>query len=284
MIDNIHQQTGYGIRLICHVLALPRSSYYHAATPSERQLDDAELSQTISKLFHQHMGRYGVRRVCATLREQGITVCADRVRRLMKEAKLKAYQPRTFVPRTSDGRADSPSPNLLLGRCLPAKPNEVWVSDFTYIPCGSGYVYLCVVMDLCSRRIVGWSLADHMRAELVADALSSALASRRFTQGMIFHSDRGSQYASKAFRKLLDTSGMRQSMSARANPYHNAWSESVIGTLKAEMLRGGHFMTLADARLEISAYIDGYYNTQRIHSSLKYLSPSAFEIKIAAAA
>jgi putative transposase len=159
-------------------------------------------------------------------------------------------------------------------------------------------------MDLCSRRVVGWTVADHMRSSLVSDPLQQAIATRRNTQGIIVHSDRGSQYGSKAFRKLLQTAGMVQSMSAKANPYHNAWSESVIGTLKAEMLRDGHFITLADARLEIGDYIDTYYNTQRLHcfaaltlraafgwpsslrfgSSVNYLPPATFEAKLLSAA
>lgn len=284
MILSIHEQTGHSLRSICEVLTLPRSSFYHAAKATPRQLDDQKLSQAICELFARHQRRYGVRRICATLLAEGIVVSADRVRRLMAHAGLKAHQPRTFVPRTSDGRADSPSANLLLERRLPLKPNEVWVSDFTYIPCGSGYVYLCIVMDLCSRRVIGWSLADHMRAELVTGALQNALSSRRSTQGIIFHSDRGSQYGSKALRKMLEVASMRQSMSARANPYHNAWSESVIGTLKGEMLRGGRFLTIDDARIEIAAYLDGYYNTHRIHSSLNYVTPATFEANIASAA
>jgi transposase InsO family protein len=202
----------------------------------------------------------------------------------MAAAGLKAYQPRTFVPRTSDGRADAPSPNLLIERAAPIKPNEVWVSDFTYIACGSSFIYLCIVMDLYSRRVVGWSLADHMRTDLVTDALRCATQARGKTKGLIFHSDRGSQYASKAFRKLLQEAGIQQSMSARANPYHNAWSESVIGTLKAEMLRGGRFLTIEDARIELTAYIDGYYNTHRMHSSLNYTTPCSFEAKNLSAA
>lgn len=284
MIDQISAQTGHGVRRICVVLSLPRSSYYHAATPTTRQIDDQHLTELITKIFVEHKRRYGTRRIHAELVAQGTDCCIDRVRRLMRQAGLHAYQPRSFIPTTSDGRADSPSPNLLLLRPAPLQPNEVWVSDFTYIPCGASFIYLCVVMDLCSRRVVGWSLTDHMRSDLTTEALRSALASRRHTKGLLLHSDRGSQYASKAFRLLLTKAGLKQSMSARANPYHNAWSESVIGTLKSEMLRGGRFLTLRDAQLEIGDYIDGYYNTQRRHSSLNYLSPTAFEAQMASAA
>jgi putative transposase len=138
-------------------------------------------------------------------------------------------------------------------------------------------------MDPYSRRIVGWSLTNHMRAELVTDALKNALASRSDTKGLIFHSDRGSQYGSQACRDMLRLADLRQSMSAIANPYDNAWSESVIVTFKREVLRDGHFLTLEDAYLETSAYLDGYYNTHRLHSSLNYQTPAHFERLIALA-
>ena len=195
----------------------------------------------------------------------------------MAERGLKALQPKTYVPRTSDGRADLPSPNLVLDQPLPTQPNQVWAGDITFIPTASGWLYLAVVIDLCSRKIVGWALADHLRAQLVGDALQQALGSRRPDPTLIFHSDRGSQYGSGLFRQLLRQAGLRQSMSARAKPYHNAWTESFIGTLKTEMLQGGSFLTAADAKTELFAYIESYYNTHRKHSSLTYQSPTHFE-------
>ena len=154
---------------------------------------------------------------------------------IMAQRGLRAIQSKNFFPKTSDGRADRPSPNLLSGQPFPVAPNRAWAGDIPFIPTSAGWLYLAVVIDLCSRRIVGWSLADHMRSQLVVDALSQALQSR-LSKGTIFHSDRGSQYGSAAFRSLLNKAGMGQSMSARANPYDNAWTESFIGTLKLEML------------------------------------------------
>lgn len=145
----------------------------------------------------------------------------------------------------------------------------------------AGWLYLAVVIDLCTRRIVGWSLADNMRGELAVDALNQALANRQPGSGLIFHSDRGSQYASGHYRRILQDSGIIQSMSARANPYHNAWTELFRGTLKSEMLQGGCFMDDQDSRTELFAYIESYYNTQRKHSSINYLSPDQFEAQIA---
>ena len=283
MIHLIAQSTGHSVRRICESLQVPRSSYYHAAAPTESQRSDAQMSQAIGTLFHQHRRRYGYRRIWKQLAADGITCAPDRVRRLMQERGLIAIQPKTYVPQTSDGRADLPSPNLLLDQPLPSQPNEVWAGDITFIPCGEKWLYLAVVIDLCSRRIVGWALADHLRSDLVVHAMQQAIASRRHTTGLIFHSDRGSQYGSRAFRDLLRRAGMRQSMSARANPYHNAWTESFMGTLKAEMLQNGRFINASDARAEIFAFIDGYYNTQRLHSSLNYRTPSHFEADLALA-
>jgi len=194
----------------------------------------------------------------------------------MAQRALRALQPKNFLPKTSDGRADKPSANLLSGQPLPAVPNQAWAGDITFIPVNGRWLYLAVVIDLCSRRIVGWSLADHMRSDLVLDALRQALQTRS-AKDAIFHSDRGSQYGSAPFRAALAKAGLRQSMSARANPYDNAWTESFIGTLKHEMLQGGCFENASDARTEIFEYIEAYYNTHRKHSSLGYKTPSQFE-------
>lgn len=281
MIHHIAQQTGHSVRLICQGLQVPRSSYYHAMKTTQSQLGDQQMGHAIATIFHKHRRRYGYRRIWKQLAIQGILCAPDRVRRLMCEHGLKALQPKTYVPHTSDGRADRPSPNLLINQPLPDHPNEVWAGDITYIPCGQKWLYLAVVIDLCSRRIVGWALADHMRSDLVVDAMKQALSSRSHTRNLIFHSDRGSQYGSRALRDVLKLAGMRQSMSARANPYHNAWTESFMDTLKAEMLQDGCFMDAYDARTEIFAFIDSYYNTQRLHSSLNYKTPHQFETEIA---
>jgi putative transposase len=280
MIGDIHHATGHGIRPICATLRVPRSSYYHAAVPTPSQVSDHQTGEVIEAIFKRHRRRYGYRRIWQELTDQGLVCAPDRVRRIMTERGLKALQPKTYIPRTSDGRADKPSPNLLLGQPLPEKPNQAWAGDITFIPTATGWLYLAVVIDLCSRKIVGWSLANHMRAQLVTDALQQALGSRPGIGDTIFHSDRGSQYGSGAYRELLAKAGMRQSMSARANPYHNAWTESFMGTLKTEMLQDGSFIDGGDARTEIFEYIEAYYNTHRRHSSLGYLTPVQFEAQI----
>ena len=280
MIDEIRSTTGRGIRPICEALGVPRSSYYHAAEPTATERSDRQIGDHIEAIFRRHRRRYGHRRIWRELADLDIVCAPSRVRRLMAERGLKAIQPKTFVPRTSDGRADQPSPNLLAGKELPDRPDRVWAGDNTFIPTAAGWLYLAVVIDLCTRRIVGWSLARHMRAGLVSRALKQALEKRRPRAGLIFHSDRGSQYGSGEYRTMLAQAGVLQSMSARANPYHNAWTESFMGTLKAEMLQGGYFTDQNDARTEIFDFIEAYYNTHRKHSSLDYRTPAQFEANL----
>jgi transposase InsO family protein len=279
MITLIAQKTGGSIRRVCQVLGEARSSFYHASTPTATQVADAGLGELIETVFRRHRRRYGYRRVGEELSDRGVTCAPARVRRLMAQRALHALQPKNFLPKTSDGRADKPSANLLCAQTLPEVPDQAWAGDITFIPTSTGWLYLAVVIDLCSRRIVGWSLADHMRSDLVLEALRQALQTRP-ANATIFHSDRGSQYGSAPFRKALAQAGLRQSMSARANPYDNAWTESFIGTLKHEMLQGGCFETAADARIEIFEYIEGYYNTHRKHSALGYQTPIQFEAQI----
>jgi putative transposase len=279
MIELVAQQTGGSIRQVCTVLGEARSSFYHAATPTATQVADVDLGELIETVFRRHRKRYGYRRVAEELSDRGVACAPARIRRLMDQRGLRALQPKNFVPKTSDGRADKPSPNLLSGQPLPAAPDRAWAGDITFIPTSAGWLYLAVVIDLCSRRIVGWSLADHLRSDLVLAALHQALQTRPVDR-TIFHSDRGSQYGSTPFRKALTKAGLRQSMSARANPYDNAWTESFIGTLKHEMLQGGCFQNAADARTEIFEYIEGYYNTHRKHSSIGYQTPVQFEAQL----
>jgi putative transposase len=279
MIQLVAQKTGGSIRRVCAVLGEARSSFYHASTPTATQLADVALSELIEALFRRHRRRYGYRRLFQELSDRGVICAPARIRRIMAHRALHAIQPKTFLPKTSDGRADKPSPNLIAGMPLHNLPDRAWAGDITFIPTSDGWLYLAVVIDLCSRRIVGWSLADHMRSDLVLDALLQALQTRS-SSGTIFHSDRGSQYASTSFRKALARAGLRQSMSARANPYQNAWTESFIGTLKLEMLQDGCFENAHDARTEIFDYIEGYYNTHRKHSAIGYKTPSQFQAQI----
>lgn len=280
MIDSIRAKTGGGIREICRVLKVPRSSYYHAETETPTAASDRELTQIITGIFNSHLRRYGYRRIHSDLVDLEITCAPARVRRLMAENGLRALQPRSFTPRTSDGRADAPSPNLVAAGPKPTSPHRAWAGDITHIPVAGGWAYLAVVIDLCTRRIVGWSLADNMCAGLVTAALGQALETTSVAPDLIFHSDRGSQYGSRLFRSQLAGITAKQSMSGRANPYDNAWTESVIGTIKRELVQGGCFEDIDDARTALFEYIDGYYNTRRKHSSIGYITPNQCEKKL----
>lgn len=279
MILQLRLETRASIRQICMALELPRSSFYHAAEATASQAEDLRLGRLIEEIFKRNRRRYGYRRIAQELQDHGIACAPARLRRLMRLRGLRAIQPKNYLPKTSDGRADRPSANLLARQPLPKRPNQAWAGDITFIPTTSQWLYLAVVIDLGSRRIPGWSLDTHMRSDLVVHALNQALQSRpaAAAKGTLFHSDRGSQYGSGAFRAALAAADMRQSMSARANPYDNAWTESFMGTLKREMLQGGCFENAADARLELFEYIEGYYNNQRKHSAIGYLTPNQFE-------
>ncbi|HEY1048987.1 MAG TPA: IS3 family transposase, partial [Prosthecobacter sp.] len=189
MIQQLQSQTQASIRQICHVLELPRSSFYHAAVATPTQLEDRRLSALIAEIFKRNRRRYGYRRIDQELKDHDIVCAPARLRRIMRLSGLRAIQPKNYLPKTSDGRADRPSPNLLAQQPMPAKPNEAWAGDITFIPTSSRWLYLAVVIDLGSRRIIGWSLDTHMRSELVVSALQQALQARpqARSQQTLFH-------------------------------------------------------------------------------------------------
>lgn len=271
------QQQEYSVQLLCQTFHVSRSAYY-AWLKGESHQQKASDQQLIVA-FYEHRRRYGVRRLVAELRAKGVNIGYHKARRIMKQHGLKAIQPRSFIPRTTDSRHSyAISPNLLIVRSFPVKVNEVWVGDITYIPLyGSNWAYLAVWMDLYSRKIIGWHLADHMREELVVSALKKALQLRSVEKGMIIHSDRGGQYAGNKFRKILQQNHILQSMSRADNPYDNAFMESCFSRFKAELLGDGIFENIEDAQTEIFEYIEMYYNSVRRHSSLGYICPVAFE-------
>jgi transposase InsO family protein len=273
------QEAYYPIQVLCQVMQVSRSAYYQYLTPQHCKIDNQQVEEKVTAVFRAHKRRYGIRRICAELKENQIQVGKHKCRGIMRKYDLKAIQPRSFVPRTTQSRHPYQiSPNLLLDREAPVKPAEVWVGDITYLPLSEGrWAYLAVWMDLYTRRIVGWQLEGHMREELVITALNKALATRRIEPGLIVHSDRGGQYAGGAFRKLLVKRKMEQSMSRADDPYDNATMESFFSRLKAELLEDGMFENMEDARTEVFEYIEMYYNTQRKHSSLNYQSPTEYE-------
>jgi putative transposase len=230
--------------------------------------------------FIQNLKRYGSRRIKESLKQKGIKIGRRKVAEIMRREGLRAIQPPKFIPRTTDsGHGKRVSPNLLLGQPKPSKPNSVWVSDITYMPLKGGkWAYLCVWMDLYSRQIVSWQLGENMQESLVREPLERALLKRRVTSGMIVHSDRGGQYLSHKMKKLIKTFKLKQSMSRADDPYDNAWAESFWSRLKAELnMPKGGYESLERLKTVLFEYIDGYYNTRRLHSSLNYLNPVAFE-------
>ena len=237
------------------------------------------MEQKIIDTFHEHKRRYGSRRISKSLGNKGEKASRYKVSKTLRQYGLKAIQPRSFVPKTTNSRHTYQiSPNLLLDRPKPGKPNEIWVGDITFIPLSGGnWCYLSVFMDLFSRRIVGWQLDDNMKETLVTATLNKAIGSRKINKDLIIHSDRGGQYGGKMFRTIIKKRKMLQSMSRADNPYDNAFMELCFSRFKAELLQDGIFETIEDAQTEIFEYIEMYYNTLRLHSSLDYQSPDEYE-------
>lgn len=270
---------GFAVARLCEVLGVHRSLYYgwRAGRSSRRATEDDELKPIVQEIFWEHRRRYGARRISRELAGRDRRCGAKRVGRLLRELELKAIQPKSYRPRTTDSRHRLGfSPNLLLDSPPPTEVNQVWVGDISYIPLrGGGYLYLALLLDMYSRRIVGWDLRDHMKESLVAAVLRQAIKQRRPPADLIHHTDRGGQYAGQAYRQMLARAGMRQSMSRAANVYDNVFMESCFGTIKTELEMNCYENDRA-ARTEIGPYIR-YYNTRRRHSSLDYQTPDQFE-------
>jgi putative transposase len=268
---------------LCDTLEVSRAGYYawQSAEDTVRRQRDRELTPLIYDIFWQHKRRYGARRIALELAARGQPCGVDRVARLMKILDLRAIQPQSYRPRTT--RSDHSlgySPNLLLDLRPPIDINCIWVGDITYIPLrGRRFLYLAMLLDLCSRRIVGWKLDDHMMEPLVLGALQQAIRARQPPPELIHHTDRGGQYAGHDYRGLLRRAVMRQSMSRKGNCYDNAFIESCFGTIKTE-LEMTEYEDSHHAHREIASYL-AYYNYERRHSSLNYLTPAQFEARLA---
>lgn len=264
---------------MCKVLGVSRSGYYAwvKREPSQRAKDNEELSAKIVEIFNDSRGTYGSPRITEELEAQGFEVDRKRVARLMTKMGLSADLKPKF--RVADTEPTSELAANVLDRQFEVdEPDRVWVSDITYIWTAVGWLYLAVVIDLYSRRIVGWAMADHMRAELVLEALSVALGSRKPSDdGLLFHSDQGAQYTATRVREALDTEGITCSMSRRGNCWDNAVAESFFATLKREHVYRKIFLTHEDAKISIAEWIGIFYNSQRRHSTIDYCSPVEYE-------
>jgi len=281
-IDMMRQQ--YPLKCLCETLDVSRSCFYDWERGRTHIIDQTHqnVEDQIIAVFRQNKRRYGSRRIVAELSHMGVTAGPYRVRKVLSAKGLKAIQPRSFVPRTTDSRHPYPiSPNLLAARPFLTSINEVWVGDITYIPMSDGsFRYLSVWMDLYSRKVIGWDLQDHMKEPLVIASLEKALAVRKVTDKRIIHSDRGGQYAGTEFRRIIDKHKLFQGMCDTGDPYGNPHMESHFSRFKAELLEGGAFDSAEDSQTEIFEFIEMYYNTTRLHSSLGYLSPNNFEQKL----
>jgi putative transposase len=265
---------------LCAALGVSRAGYYawRERAPSGRSRANARLLEEIQNLRQGEEVCYGSPRMTEELKERGHACSENRVARLMRAHGLQAQVRPRWVPRTTDSDHDEPiAPNRLAQRAAPDGPNQVWLQDITYVLTGQGWLYLALVLDRWSRKIVGWAMADHLRSELVVSALQMAQTQRRPGQGLLVHSDRGVQYASRETRAYLEEQGWQASMSRTGNPYDNAWMESAIGKLKSEVLGRSVPADHATARQQLFAGIECWYNQRRRHSALNYQSPVAFE-------
>ena len=263
---------------MCRVLEVSTSGYYawRSRPASKRTQQDAVLLRSIRTIHAASRETYGVPRVYRELRDAGIDAGRDRVARLMRRAGLQGVSRRRFVTTTRRDEASRPAPDLVERRFEAVGPNRLWVADITYVPTWAGFLYLAMVLDVFSRKVVGWAMATHLRSELVLDALQMATRQRQ-PESVIHHSDQGCQYTSIAFGKRCEQLGVRPSMGSVGDAYDNAMAESFFATLECELLDRTRFQTQAEARMAVFEWIEGWYNPQRRHSSIGYLSPNEFE-------
>ena len=270
----------HDIQVLCAVFEVSRSGFYGWRTgrKSARAQRDEALREQIVAIHSRHRGVYGSPRVTVELRAQGEHVARKRVARLMREHRLRGRQQGRYRVRTTDSAHDQPiAPNRLLKSSAPTRSNQVWRADITYVPTDEGWLYVAGVLDQVSRRLVGWAMSDSLDTNLPLAALRMALQQRRPPPGLIHHSDRGCQYASADYSRVLRQHGVVASMSRRANCYDNATMEAFWSTLKNELVHRRRFANRTEARTALFDYIEAFYNRSRRHSALGYLSPLDFE-------
>lgn len=267
----------HSVRRVCAVLGVSPSGYYARRRRQEtrRAREDRQLKQRILSIHAEMKGRYGTPRIERSLRRQGVRTSRKRVARLRRELGLRARTPRRYRVTTDSNHSQPPAPNLLQRRFEAPEPDQTWVGDITYLSTTEGWLYLAFLMDTFSRRVVGWSVGQRVDEALTLSALQQALATRRPPRGLIHHTDRGSQYCSNAYRELMSEAGLVASMSRKGDCWDNAMAESLIKTVKVEL--GDHFSSRRRGRQELFAYLEGFYNTRRLHSGLDYQTPVEVE-------
>lgn len=271
-------QAEYSVSLLCRVLGVSKNGYYawQHRPLSLRAQADATLRARIETLHERSRGTYGRPRIHAELRSEGERVGGKRIARLMRESGLAGVSRRKGPGRGRGKKETAPAPDLVARQFTADGPDQPWVGDITYIPTWAGFLYLAVVADAWSRRVVGWSMANHLRSELVLDAMNMALRQRR-PEAVIHHSDQGTQYTSIAFGLRCKEAGVRPSMGSVGDAYDNAMCESFFATLECELLDRRRFRTQAEAKTAVFEFIEGWYNPHRRHSALEYLSPIEYE-------
>jgi len=270
----------FSITLMSRVLGVSPSGYYAwlSRKPSKQKQNKTEITLKIKTIFEEEKHRVGAPRIAKQLKNQGENVGRHRVARIMRENGWRAKAAKKFKATTNSNHSLPVAPNLLNQNFEADKPNEKWVSDITYVWTDEGWLYLAVVLDLYSRLVVGWAISERMTTDLVSNALTMALWRRHFPKNVIVHSDRGSQYCSRDYQRLLAENKLICSMSKRGDCYDNAAMESWNHSFKVEAIHGERFKTRSDAKLHVFDYIDVYYNRKRLHSKLGYLSPEFFEV------
>ena len=269
----------FPVTRMCKVLAVSPSGYYawHQRPPSAREMANRELYDKIETVYNENHGVYGSPRIYRELRDQGVACSENRLARLMRLRGLQAKQSKRFKTTTKRNRAHPAAPNLLKRDFTADRPDQKWLADITYIATLEGWLYLAAILDLHTRRIVGWAMSDRMTSALTVAALEMALLQRQPDAGLIHHSDQGSQYTDQAYQVLLKDRGIRASMNGVGSWYDNAPMESFFGTLKSELDNHRVYRTRDEARTDLFLYIEGFYNRRRRHSSLGYLSPEVYE-------
>ena len=264
---------------MCRVLSVSRSGFYRWCrhTPSRRQKENQQLLALIRQIHRQSNGNYGSPRISAALRNKGFNYNHKRIERLMRIHNIRSKRKRKYIVTTNSKHKRAVAANLLQQDFSAKRPNRLWTSDITYIRTQEGWLYLAVFLDAYSRRIVGWSMNHQASDQLIINAFKQAQHHRQPAQGLIVHSDRGTQYCSRSFKELLDTYHCRQSMSSTGNCYDNAITESFFATLKTELVHDERYRTHSEAKRSIFKYIEIFYNRSRIHSSIGGLSPDQFE-------
>jgi len=269
----------FPIRRMCKVLDVSRSGYYawRGRPASEREMANQELYKKVKAVYHRNHRTYGSPRIYQALKRQEVTCSENRVARLMRLHGLRARQTKTYKTTTRRNKADPVAPNVLKRDFKAEGPNEKWLADITYIPTEEGWLYLAAALDLYSRRIVGWAMSDRMTNDLTLSALRMAVQQREVDPALIHHSDQGSQYTSGEYQQMLKDWGIVVSMNGVGTWYDNAPMESFFGTLKSEWVHHHTYRTREEARTDLFYYIEAFYNRQRLHSSLGYLSPASYE-------